>query len=79
MLAADALGMATCPITLHSDEDAARVLGLPPGWRCRYAISLGSPSPTAQPARFGGRKPIEEITTKTPSAGDQTLKVGILS
>ena len=65
MLAADALGMATCPITLHSDEDAARVLGLPPGWRCRYAISLGSPSPTSQPARFGGRKPIEEITTNS--------------
>jgi len=26
MLAADALGMATCPITLHQDGDAARVL-----------------------------------------------------
>ena len=61
MLAADALGMATCPITLHSDADAAHVLGLPPGWRCRYAISLAYPSPTAQPARFGGRKPLREI------------------
>ena len=61
MLAADALGMATCPITLHSDQDAARILGLPPGWRCRYSIALGYPGPTAQPARFGGRKPLEEI------------------
>ena len=61
MLAADALGMATCPITLHSDQDAARVLGVPPGWRCRYAIALGYPSVAARPARFGGRKPLEEI------------------
>ena len=62
MLAADALGMATCPITLHSDQDAARILGLPPGWRCRYAIALGYPSAAARPKNFGGRKPIEEIT-----------------
>ena len=62
MLAADSLGMATCPITLHRDGDAARVLGLPPGWRCRYAISLGYPDPGARPANFGGRKPIGEIT-----------------
>ncbi len=61
MLAADALGMATCPITMHRHEDAARVLGLPPGWRCRYAIALGYPAPTARPARFGGRKPLENI------------------
>ncbi len=61
MLAADALGMATCPITLHRDEDAAGVLGVPPGWRCRYAIALGYPDPTARPARFGGRKPLDEI------------------
>ena len=61
MLAADALGMATCPITLHRDEDAARVLGVPPGWRCRYTIALGYPALTARPGRSGGRKPIDEI------------------
>ena len=61
MLAADALGMATCPITMHRHEDAARVLDLPPGWRCRYAIALGYPAPTARPARFGGRKPLDSI------------------
>ncbi len=61
MLAADALGMASCPITMHRDPDAARVLGLPPGWRCRYAISLGYPAPDARPAKFGGRKPIDQL------------------
>lgn len=61
MLAADAIGLATCPITLHRDADAAEVLGLPDGRRCRYAIALGYPAPSAGPARFGGRKPMNEL------------------
>ena len=61
MLAADALGIATCPITLHRDELAAEVLGLPAGRRCRYAIAVGYPAPTAAPGKMGGRKPVEEL------------------
>jgi len=61
MLAADAIGMATCPITLHRDHLASEVLGLPEGRRCRYAVAIGYPAPTAGPARFGGRKPMEEL------------------
>ena len=61
MLAADAIGIASCPITLHRDGDAATVLGLPEGARCRYAIALGYPSDGAAPARFGGRKPMNEV------------------
>ena len=61
MLAADALGMASCPITLHRDGLAAEVLGLPEGRRCRYAIAIGYPAPNSSPAKFGGRKPIEEL------------------
>ncbi len=61
MLAADALGLATVPITLHRDGDAAEVLGLPEGVRARYAIALGHPGPGAGPARMGGRKPMETL------------------
>lgn len=61
MLAADAIGVASCPITLHRDADAAEVLALPEGRRCRYAIALGYPAPSAEPARFGGRKPLEDL------------------
>ncbi len=61
MLAADALGLASCPITLHRDGMAAEVLGLPEGRRCRYAIALGYPGADSGPARFGGRKPLDEI------------------
>jgi nitroreductase len=61
MLAADAIGLATCPITLHRQEVAAKVLGLPEDRRCRYAIAIGYPAPSAGPGRFGGRKDIDEL------------------
>ena len=61
MLAADAIGIASCPITLHREESVATVLGLPEGARCRYAIALGYPADDAAPARFGGRKPMDEV------------------
>jgi nitroreductase len=62
MLAADAIGLATCPITLHRDAIAAEVLELPEGCRCRFAVAIGYPAEDAAPARFGGRKPLEDIT-----------------
>jgi nitroreductase len=61
MLAADAIGVASCPITLHRDTESAEVLGLGDGQRCRYAVTLGYPAPAAAAARFGGRKPLSEL------------------
>jgi nitroreductase len=61
MLAADALGVASCPITLHRDRDAADLLGLDEGRSCRYAIALGYPAEGAGPKDFGGRKPLDEL------------------
>ncbi len=61
MLAADTLGLASCPITLHRESDAGAVLGLPDGARCRYAIAIGYPAADATPRRFGGRKPMDAV------------------
>lgn len=61
MVAADALGLASCPVTLHREEEAALVLELPPRARCRYAVAAGRPAPGAGPARFGGRRPLSEV------------------
>lgn len=61
MLAADAIGVASCPITLHRNDEAAAVLGLPDGTRCRYAIALGYAGSGSAPGRFGGRKPLGEL------------------
>ncbi len=56
MLAARSLGVASCPITLHRDEDARETLGVPEGRVTRYAVAFGYPADDATPARFGGRK-----------------------
>lgn len=61
MLAAKAIGVASCPITLHRDGDAAAFLGVDEGAITRYAIALGYPSPDAKPRRFGGRKKTTEV------------------
>lgn len=61
MLAADSIGMATCPVTLHREEIAAEVLGLPAGARCRYGVAIGYPASRAGATKMGGRKPIETL------------------
>ncbi len=61
MLAAEALGVASCPITLHRDSDAREFVGAPDGTKVRYAVALGYPSPDAEPARRGGRKNPEKV------------------
>ncbi len=62
MLAAAAIGVASCPITLHREELASEVLALPSDRRCRYAVTLGYPAPGATPRKFGGRKSIDDLT-----------------
>ncbi len=61
MLAADAIGMASCPITLHREHVATEVLRLPEGRTSRYAVAIGYPTSRSRPARLGGRKPIENL------------------
>ncbi len=61
MLAADAIGVASCPVTLHNDDKAAEVLGLPAAAHCRFAVALGYPADTIAPSRYGGRKPLDEL------------------
>lgn len=61
MLAAKAIGVASCPITLHRERDAAAFLGVPDGAVARYAIALGYPADHAEPRRYGGRKTASQV------------------
>ena len=61
MLAAKAVGVASCPITLHRSAGAREFLGAPEGTETRYAVALGYPGEQASPRRFGGRKPPEAV------------------
>lgn len=69
MLAADSIGVGSCPVTLHHEDVAHSVLGIPEGHRCRYAVALGyedreaeAEGRAAQRAYLPtGRKPIEDL------------------
>jgi nitroreductase len=61
MLAARALGVASCPITFHRSDEAGGVLGLPAGSHCRYGLAMGYPADETGSTRFGGRKPLQDF------------------
>ena len=61
MLAAKAVGVASCPITLHRSGQARDFLGAPEETETRYAVALGYPTAGTAPSRFGGRKPAEAV------------------
>ena len=69
MLAADALGIGSCPATLHDMEAAQKLLGIPADTPARHAIAFGHPDRDleatirqATKALTGGaRKPLDEI------------------
>ncbi len=69
MLAAAAIGVGTCPVTLHKEDIAREVLGLPDDVFCRYAIAVGYENKEAEKegrqaqraALPVGRKPLDEL------------------
>lgn len=56
MLAARAIGVMSCPVTLHKEDVTSDFLGLKKSQVARYAVALGYPSVESTPANFGGRK-----------------------
>jgi nitroreductase len=64
ILAAWALGIGSCPITVQDFELAGEVLALPAERQCQYLIALGwpaNPGDLTRPPRAGGRKSFDEV------------------
>ena len=61
MLAAKALGVSTCPVTFHRQDEAGAVLGLPDGTICRYGLAVGYPAANTRPSQMSGRKPLADF------------------
>lgn len=61
MLAAKAIGVATCPITLHRTDGAGAFIGAPNGTVTRYAVAMGYPTADAEPRNSGGRKGSDKL------------------
>ncbi len=66
MLAAAAVGVGTCPVTLHDQDCARRVLELPDAHSCKVVIAAGyadedSERSARQRNPLSGRKPLEDL------------------
>lgn len=66
MLAAKALGLGSCPVTLHRNEEAKKVLGIPEDHGCRVVVAIGHPDMTAERAArevnpLSGRRGMDEL------------------
>ncbi|HEX9386047.1 MAG TPA: nitroreductase family protein [Anaerolineales bacterium] len=63
-LAAWELGIGSAPASIYEHEKARQILGFPPEWDLRIALSFGYPADeeklSAAPKK-GGRRPLEEV------------------
>lgn len=63
-LAAWELGIGSCPASIYEFEKARGILGFPPEWHLRLALSFGYPADEKKlsaPSKKGGRRELEEI------------------
>jgi nitroreductase len=64
VLAAWALGVGSCPVTVYDQPLIAEILGLPEDQHCEYVLSLGwpaDPDDLTRPPRAGGRLPLDAV------------------
>lgn len=63
-LAAWELGVGSVPASIYEAEKAREILGFPPEWHLRIALSFGYPleeEKLSTPPKKGGRRPLEEV------------------
>lgn len=66
MLSAAALGVGSCPVTFHREDDAKAVLAVPDDHGSRFGIAMGYPDEDAESAwrkriPLSGRIPLEDL------------------
>jgi nitroreductase len=63
-LAALELGVGSVPASIYEIDKAREILGFPPAWHLRIALSFGYPADEEKlsaPPKKGGRRPLDEI------------------
>ena len=63
-LAAWELGIGSCPASLYDFEQTRTILGFPPEWHLRIALSFGFPADEVKlsaPPKKGGRRDLDEV------------------
>lgn len=64
MLTAWDLGIGSCIASMWEPDRAKTILGIPGDRHFRTAISFGYPATGWQPARMGGRKPLDDVVRR---------------
>jgi nitroreductase len=54
-------GIGACIASIYRPDEAKHLLGIPAEMTAYYALSFGYPSPDHQPAKLGGRKPLDAV------------------
>jgi nitroreductase len=63
-LAAQELGVGSCPASIYEQDQARTILGFPAEWHLRVALSFGYPADAAALSaapRQGGRRQLEDV------------------
>jgi nitroreductase len=60
-LAAWELGVGCCIAAMWEPDKAGAILGIPDDRQLRVALSFGYPAEDWQPAKMGGRKPLDDV------------------
>jgi nitroreductase len=61
LVACNALGLASCPVTMHDKDCARKVLGLPDGHRVAIVLAMGHPVPGSMSGMGAPRVPLDEM------------------
>ena len=61
MIAAHALGLASCPVTFHHQDRVREILGVPSDHEGPMAVTLGHPSPAPSRRPSAPRIPLDQL------------------
>ncbi len=61
MVAANALGLASCPVTFHNEECVRELLGFPEDHEAPMGVGIGHPAPPDDKKESAPRIPLEEL------------------
>ena len=61
MVAANALGLASCPVTFHNEECARDLLGFPEDHEAPMGVGIGHPAPPEETQQSAPRIPLDEL------------------
>jgi len=61
MVMANALGLASCPVTFHNEECVRELLGFPDDHEAPMGVGIGHPAPAEEKKESAPRIPLDEL------------------